>query len=107
MRDHVTRPLYLVRKALEEVLHRVTSAAQPLNSVLPALSTSTFIYAADRKQSPWSWLPLYTMVTFRPDISYAVAKTKADRQSRILSLVGWAALAASATSAVVAWSRRR
>ena len=37
------------------------------------------------------WMPLYTMVTFRPDIGYAVAKSKADRQARILNAVGFGA----------------
>lgn len=38
---------------------------------------------------PKGWVPLYTMVTFRPDISYATAKHKVARQSRILATVGW------------------
>lgn len=38
---------------------------------------------------PTGWIPLYTMVTFRPDISYAMAKKKAERQSRLVATVGW------------------
>lgn len=34
--------------------------------------------------NPRGWLPLYTMVTFRPDISYATARRKAARQDIIL-----------------------
>jgi len=36
---------------------------------------------------PRGWLPLYTMVTFRPDISYATAKRKAARQGTILTAI--------------------
>jgi hypothetical protein len=32
------------------------------------------------------------MVAFRPDISYAVAKKKAERQYAIISAVGWCVL---------------
>ena len=35
------------------------------------------------------WMPLYTMVTFRPDIGYAAAKSKAERQARVLNAVGF------------------
>ena len=37
---------------------------------------------------PKGWMPLYTMVTFRPDIGYAAAKRKAERQTRILNALG-------------------
>jgi kynurenine 3-monooxygenase len=45
------------------------------------------------------------MVTFRPDISYAVARAKAERQAAILSAVGWAAGATTAMGIVggLAW----
>ncbi|KAJ7172573.1 hypothetical protein C8R46DRAFT_1161974 [Mycena filopes] len=36
------------------------------------------------------WIPLYTMVTFRPDVGYATAKRRAERQSHILTSLGWA-----------------
>jgi len=48
---------------------------------------------------PSGWLPLYTMVTFRPDISYATAKRKAARQATILTAIArLGAVAAGATS---------
>ena len=37
---------------------------------------------------PRGWIPLYTMVTFCPDISYATAKKKAERQTQTLKTVG-------------------
>ena len=33
-------------------------------------------------------MPLYTMVTFRPDIGYETAKSKAERQTSILNALG-------------------
>ena len=42
---------------------------------------------------PAGWLPLYTMVTFRPDISYATVRRKARRQGDILGYATWAAAA--------------
>jgi len=35
------------------------------------------------------WLPLYTMVTFRPDINYATVKKRAVRQTTILTGLSW------------------
>lgn len=37
---------------------------------------------------PKGWMPLYTMVTFRPDVGYAAAKRKAEGQTRILNGLG-------------------
>ena len=43
------------------------------------------------------WLPLYTMVTFRPDISYGNAKRKAAEQREMMSkVVGSVALGVGA-----------
>jgi kynurenine 3-monooxygenase len=39
-------------------------------------------------EAPRGWLPLYTMVTFRPDISYSTARRKAREQSRVIAHVG-------------------
>lgn len=77
---------------MEEFLYRLSSSAKPLNALLSPLSKETFPYTAGR--TPWAWLPLYTMVTFRPDISYSAAKHKAERQSRIMSGAGFAAFIA-------------
>ena len=53
----------------------------------PLLSHVTF-----PTSKPAGWVPLYTMVTFRPDISYSTAKRKAERQGRIISSLGWCAM---------------
>ena len=53
---------------------------------------------------PRGWLPLYTMVTFRPDISYANAKRKAAKQARVigkLGIVGSVALGVGASVLLV------
>ena len=50
---------------------------------------------------PRGWLPLYTMVTFRPDISYANAKRKAGEQARVMSIVGSVALGVGASVLLV------
>ena len=42
------------------------------------------------------WLPLYTMVTFRPDISYGNAKRKAAEQRETIGMVGSVALGVGA-----------
>ena len=42
---------------------------------------------------PKGWLPLYTMVTFRPDISYAAVEKKAARQAAVLTWIGWVGIA--------------
>lgn len=53
---------------------------------------------------PRGWVPLYTMVTFRPDINYATAKKRAARQSGILTGIGWASVAVVASLGV--WTVR-
>jgi kynurenine 3-monooxygenase len=73
MRDKVTSLSYKVRKQLDSMLSRLLGD---------------------------SWLPLYTMVSFRPDISYSEAVAKESRQTEIVSYaftglaVGAVALAA-------------
>lgn len=44
-------------------------------------------------QQPNGWLPLYTMVTFRPDIGYAIARRESRRQAQILNYATWATAA--------------
>lgn len=53
-------------------------------SVGPLLSQQTF-----PTTSPAGWIPQYTMVSFRPDISYETVKRKAERQQKILAGLGW------------------
>jgi kynurenine 3-monooxygenase len=94
MRHSVTTPSYIFKKAVDDILFSLSS--RRLASLGPLLSQVPF-----PSQEPSGWLPLYTMVTFRPDISYSTARRKAARQSRILAGLG--AVALGATSLAVIW----
>jgi kynurenine 3-monooxygenase len=76
MRHSVTTPLYRLRKSIDAFLSRFTPFV-PWQSLAPILDKTTFPIGAAR-----GWIPLYTMVTFRPDISYATAQQKAADQTR-------------------------
>lgn len=82
MRHSVTTPAYLFRKTLDNILASLFSSP-----TLPYANEKFGVPFAT--SNPSGWLPLYTMVTFRPDISYATAKRKARRQGEILSYAGW------------------
>ncbi|TFK54973.1 FAD/NAD(P)-binding domain-containing protein [Heliocybe sulcata] len=97
MRHAVTTPTYLFRKAVDNLLYLATARKPPAAwDTLLATSSSPF----PAGQADGEWLPLYTMVTFRPDISYDVAKSKAERQSRILLGVGWCATAVTGIACI-------
>src|SRR6202035_1212256 len=88
MRHSVTTPAYMIRKTIDNLLFTLSSRRKFSQAALgPLLSRVTFPPSA-----PSGWIPLYTMVTFRADISYSTAKAMAKRQSRILrvgTVVGW------------------
>ncbi|KAI0065451.1 FAD/NAD(P)-binding domain-containing protein, partial [Artomyces pyxidatus] len=84
MRHSVTTPAYVLRRAVDKLLFSVSMPkAVTLASLGPLLARVAFPSARPR-----GWLPLYTMVTFRPDISYATAKRKAAEQSQAISRAG-------------------
>ncbi len=84
MRHLVTSPLFLFKKALDNLLYFLSSRRNMrFESFNEQLSRVWF------EGEPRGWVPLYTMVTFRPDISYATAKNKVARQSRVLLILGW------------------
>ncbi|OCB84241.1 FAD/NAD-binding domain-containing protein [Sanghuangporus baumii] len=84
MRHSVATPSYLFLRALNNLFSALTSRSQAMpSSVFPLLSSTPF-----PSSSPAGWIPLYTMVTFRPDISYSTAKQKAERQQKILRDLG-------------------
>ncbi|KAG9103241.1 kynurenine 3-monooxygenase, mitochondrial precursor [Ceratobasidium sp. 370] len=76
MRHSVTTPVYRLRKSIDAFLSRFTPFV-PWQSLIPVLATTTFPPGAAK-----GWISLYTMVTFRPDISYATAQRKARDQAR-------------------------
>ena len=83
MRHSVTTPSYRFRKALDNVLYSLNRTHVTAKDELEPLRTEAFA------GSPGGWLPLYTMVTFRPDISYSTARRKHQRQTHILGLAAW------------------
>lgn len=86
MRHSVTTMGYLLRKQLDNLLYALTSRSQStLASFRPLLSRMPY-----PPGNPSGWLPLYTMVTFRPDISYATAQRRAVNQAAIIERLFWA-----------------
>lgn len=107
MRHSVTTPVYIIKKALDHLLFSLTARGPTvLSSLGDSLSRIAFPTA-----NPRGWLPLYTMVTFRPDISYATARRKAARQAIILTTmarlgtVGMCATSFYLTWRVLRWLR--
>lgn len=93
MRHDVTSPMFLFKKAVDNVLYMLSRRQRlSLASFGSALASVPFPAG-----EPSEWIPLYTMVTFRPDVSYATAQRKARRQARVLTVLGW--LTASAVGA--------
>ncbi|KAF8078035.1 hypothetical protein FPV67DRAFT_1463893 [Lyophyllum atratum] len=85
MRHAVTTPSYLFRKTLDNLLYSLSPRSYiSLSSLGPLLSRVPY-----PPGNPSGWLPLYTMVTFRPDISYATAKKRAVGQAKIIEGLGW------------------
>ncbi|KAF8320091.1 FAD/NAD-P-binding domain-containing protein [Clavulina sp. PMI_390] len=91
MRHSVTTVSYRVRRTLDAILSRIF----PAQLLSPDLfDTATSLRHASTsilsRGTPSGWLSLYTMVTFRPDVPYAVAKAKAEWQNQVISraLVG-------------------
>lgn len=93
MRHSVTTPIYILRRAVDNLLASLSSPKGVTTSSLgPLLARVPF-----PSRNPTGWLPLYTMVTFRPDISYATAQRKATEQSRLLTNAGWSVVLGTAT----------
>ncbi|KAL0569891.1 kynurenine 3-monooxygenase, mitochondrial precursor [Marasmius crinis-equi] len=85
MRHLVTTPLYLFRKVLDGWLYKLSSpSTKPLSSLCTELTTKMY-----NEDEPKGWLPLYTLVTFRPDISYDTVRRTAFRQTKILTTISY------------------
>ncbi|CAE6418730.1 unnamed protein product [Rhizoctonia solani] len=82
MRHSVTTPIYRLRKWIDRVLAGFAPSV-PWQSLIPTLAQTTFPVGAAK-----GWISLYTMVTFRPDISYATAQRKAREQADIITRIG-------------------
>jgi kynurenine 3-monooxygenase len=119
MRHDVTTPAYLLRKTVDNVLFALSSsvfggaaaAATATHAASTSATSPKLVGAPLFERNPSGWLPLYTMVTFRPDIAYGVARRKAEHQARLLSAFGWAiggaSTVAAAATAAVWWTRFR
>ncbi|KAJ7157098.1 FAD/NAD-binding domain-containing protein [Mycena filopes] len=63
-----------------------------IDNILYALSDTESLVDLSQMISgpevPSGWIPLYSMVSFRPDISYSAAKKKAERQERLVDFIG-------------------
>jgi len=83
MRHSVTTPAYMLMKTIDNFLFSLSSRGKNSQGSAALLSRVTF-----PSEAPSGWIPLYTMITFRPDVSYGTAKRLAGRQSRILRGAG-------------------
>ncbi len=84
MRHSVTTPAHKLKRMVDNLLFSLTCRTPVTLKDLGALPLG-MTFPPGR---PRGWLPLYTMVTFRPDISYGNAKRKAAEQARVMSKVG-------------------
>ena len=104
MRHKVTQGSFIFRKSLDNLLCSLTSSEDAsLSHFVPTLAKQPY-----PPGKPKGWLPLYTMVTFRPDISYATARAKATRQAAILTRAIWIGVAAvGAAGGWLAWATKK
>ena len=85
MRHDVTTLSFRLRKKIDNLLYRL-SGTRPETLVSVGARFHKALYPCPQ---PRGWMPLYTMVTFRPDVGYAAAKSKAERQTSILNALGF------------------
>lgn len=100
MRHSVTTPAYIMKKALDHLLFSLTARGPTLGDSLSRITFPTV--------NPRGWLPLYTMVTFRPDIGYATARRKAAKQDIILATIArLGTVGVCATGFYITWTALR
>ena len=101
MRHKVIQGSFIFRKTLDNLLYSLTSPERvSLPTLVPILAKQPY-----PPGKPKGWLPLYTMVTFRPDISYATVRAKAASQTAILTRVMWiGAITIGATTGWLVWA---
>ncbi|KZV71872.1 FAD/NAD-P-binding domain-containing protein [Peniophora sp. CONT] len=100
MRHAVATTSYLLRRAVDKFLYTLSSPKPVfLDSLAPTLAKVPF-----STPQPKGWLPLYTMVTFRPDIGYASVTKKMQQQSQLISNLGYVASGVLGVAGVgIAW----
>lgn len=97
MRHDVTTLSFRLRKKIDNLLYRLGGKRPETVASLGPRFHKDIYPSAQLK----GWMPLYTMVTFRPDVGYSAAKTKAERQTRILNALGFGVGIFGVASAVV------
>jgi kynurenine 3-monooxygenase len=73
----------MIKKRIDNVLYALSA---PKNAKLTLSDLKENIYGP----LPSGWIPLYTMVSFRPDIGYSAARKKAASQERLIERAGMA-----------------
>ncbi|KAJ7205263.1 FAD/NAD-binding domain-containing protein [Mycena pura] len=81
LRHGVATWSYMIKGFIDNILYAISE-----KSAFMDYSTLTQIISSPK--APSAWIPLYTMVSFRPDIPYSVAKKKAERQERLIDRFG-------------------
>ena len=100
MRHSVTTLIHKLRRIVDNLLFSLTSRTPVTLASIGAFPPDVTFPA----ETPRGWFPLYTMVTFRPDISYSTARRKAAEQSRVMGNIGIVgSVALGVASAGVAW----
>jgi len=84
MRHSVTTLGHKLKRMVDNLLFSLSCRTPVTLTNLGALPPGVIF----RQERPRGWLPLYTMVTFRPDISYSSAKRKAAEQADVMAKVG-------------------
>ncbi|KAJ7134993.1 FAD/NAD-binding domain-containing protein [Mycena crocata] len=80
LRHGVATWSYMIKGFIDRTLERLLGQGARVDQS----ALKRIIYGTDY---PSGWMPLYTMVSFRPDISYSAAKKKAERQDRLVDSV--------------------
>lgn len=97
MRHSVTTLGHKLKRMVDNLLFSLSSRTAVTATNLGALPPGVIF----RQERPRGWLPLYTMVTFRPDISYSSAKRQAAEQASVMAKVGIAGSVALGVGASV------
>jgi len=84
MRHDVTTLSFRLRKKIDNLLYKF-GGKRPETMASLGRRFHKDVYPSGQVKG---WMPLYTMVTFRPDVGYATAKSKAERQTRVLNALG-------------------
>ncbi|KAJ6601339.1 FAD/NAD-P-binding domain-containing protein [Mycena vulgaris] len=84
LRHTVATWSYAIKGFIDNILYAISAKGIAIDKDI-----LTHAIYGPKSPSGWiPWIPLYTMVSFRPDISYSAAKRKAESQERLIERVG-------------------